>query len=242
MGEQVAVEGVQGRIVEVGFQDAFGEVVQDHGAGDRTQAAEGLLVQLRPDALAGAEGEQADGFAAVAQGEDEHAGAPVTARFRMADHGPSAVVDLQFLAGRGEDDRAGLGRGGATQLANKAFDALVTGGEAVVVDQVLVNRLGVAALAEREFDEIAEGLAGAGGGAVTGPGKPTGSRGTLRWPALGPLAVALGARWRRRSRGTPHWPVLELAQGPETSHGPVLPGGGVPTLPVAVRPTPAAFR
>ena len=60
--------------------------------------------------------------------------------------------------------------GAATQLADKAFDALVSAGEAVVVDQVLVNGLGVAALAERELDEVEVGLAGAGGGAPAGHG------------------------------------------------------------------------
>ena len=55
----------------------------------------------------------------------------------------------------------------APQLADEAFDALVAAGEAVVIDQVLVNGLGVATLAERELDEVEVRLADAGGGAPT---------------------------------------------------------------------------
>lgn len=50
----------------------------------------------------------------------------------------------------------------------KAFDALVTVGETVVIDQILVDRLGVPALAERQVDEVKVRLAGAGRGAPAG--------------------------------------------------------------------------
>ena len=143
------------------------EVVEDHGARTAAQPAEGLFVEFGPDACTGLEGQQAHGLAAVAQGENEHAGAAVAARVRVTDHGAAAVIDLGLFAGRSDDDRAGLAARAAPQLADEAFDALVAAGEAVVIDQVLVNGLGVATLAERELDEVEVRLADAGGGAPT---------------------------------------------------------------------------
>ena len=58
----------------------------------------------------------------------------------------------------------------APQLADEAFHALVAAGEVVVVDQILVDGLGVAALAEGDLDEVTVGLAGAGRGAAAGHG------------------------------------------------------------------------
>jgi hypothetical protein len=72
---------------------------------------------------------------------------------------------LSLLAGWSDDDGAGWATKAAQQLADEAFDALVAASEAVVVDQILVDRLGVAALAERDLDEVEVGLAGAGRGA-----------------------------------------------------------------------------
>jgi hypothetical protein len=97
-----------------------------------------------------------------------HPRAPVVARMRVADHRAAAVIDLRLFGGRRQDDGASLGAGAAAQLADEAPDARVAGGETVVIDQILVNRLGIASLAEREFDEIAEGLAGARAGTATG--------------------------------------------------------------------------
>lgn len=48
VSEHVAVERVERRIVDVGFQDAFAEIVEDHGASGATQAAEGLLGEFGP--------------------------------------------------------------------------------------------------------------------------------------------------------------------------------------------------
>ena len=64
-------------------------------------------MQLGPDAGAGLEGEQVDGFTAVAEREGKHAGAAVAAAVRVADHRAGAIIDLGFLAGRSDDDGAG---------------------------------------------------------------------------------------------------------------------------------------
>ena len=53
-------------------------------------------------------------------------------------------------------------------LAHKALDALVTAPETVIVDQILPNCFGVAATPEGFFDGVAEGLAGAVSGWLSG--------------------------------------------------------------------------
>ncbi len=102
-----------------------------------------------------------------------------------ADPRAGAALDLHFFTRRRDDDGEGLRA--ALQLADEPLDALVAAGEAVVVDQILEAGLGVAALAEREFDEVEEGLAGASlrasaryGWRVRVGGTPLG----LRWPVL----------------------------------------------------------
>ena len=92
--------------------------------------------------------EQANGLAAVAQGEYEQACSPVSAGVRIAHHRPAAVVDLRFLAGWRDDDGTGRLCRVPAQPADEALDAGVAPREAVAVDQVLVDRLGVSALAE----------------------------------------------------------------------------------------------
>ena len=68
--------------------------------------------------------------------------------------------------------------------ADEAFDALVTASETMVIHQILIDRLGVAPFAQREFDEVEERLAGAGGGAPAGRQVESGDTWGLRWPVL----------------------------------------------------------
>ena len=150
-------------------------------------------MQLGPDVRAGTEGEQSDALAAVAEGQHEQPRTPVLAALRVARHRAGAVIDLGLFARRGDDHRAGFRPGGAAQFAYEAFDARILAGEAVIVDQVLPNRLGIPAPGEPQFDRLAVGFAGTGGGAAT--------RGWL-WDTR--RAVA-------QSRGTPLWPVLPAA-------------------------------
>ena len=147
MGQQVAVQRVERRIIDIGPEDALAEVVEDHCAGDAAQAAKGAFVEFGPDVRAGVKGEQPYGLAAPAQGEHKHPRAAVAAAVWIADHRPAAVVDLGLLTGGRDDDGAGLAGRAAAQLADEAFDALVASTEAVIVDQIL-HGLGVSALAE----------------------------------------------------------------------------------------------
>ena len=59
MGEHVAIKRVQSGVVEIGDQDTFFEVVQDHDPRTATESTEGFLVELGPDAGTGAEGQEA---------------------------------------------------------------------------------------------------------------------------------------------------------------------------------------
>ena len=101
-------------------------------------------------------------FAAVAQRQHEQPRAPVLAGLRVAHHRAVAVIDLRFFAGRGLDHHASFRRWRSAQLADEALDAVVAAGEAVVVHQVLPDGHGVAAARQRQLDDFAVRLAGAG--------------------------------------------------------------------------------
>jgi len=93
------VQRIQSRIVDVGLEHSFAEVVEHDGLGGAAQPAEGLLVQLGPGSRARLKGQQTNAFAAVSEREYEQARAAITAGARVAHQGPGAVVDLRFLAG-----------------------------------------------------------------------------------------------------------------------------------------------
>jgi hypothetical protein len=132
-----------------------------------------FFVQLGPAPRARREGEQADALAAIAEGEDEEARATVLPRDRMPHHRAFAVVDLPFLARRGDDDGVGLGSARTAELRHVAPHARVARGEPVLIDEVLPDRHGIAAAAEGLFDQLAVRLAGAGRRRPAGPGRHT---------------------------------------------------------------------
>src|SRR5690606_38129354 len=169
---------------------------------------EGGLVELGPDSAARAKGEQADRLAAIAERQDEETRAAVLAGLRVAHHRPVAIVDLRLLARRRLDDRALLGHGRAPQPGDVAPHARVAGAKAVVADQVLPDRHGVAALPQRPLDEFLVRLARARGRRPARPlqrarrrsrvgGRPTG-RFCRRRRRVGGRAT--GRVWRRRRR------------------------------------------
>ncbi len=63
VSQHVAIERVEGRIVEVGLQDPFAQIVEDDHPNRPAQAAEGSFVQLGPDLGARAPDQQPNGFA-----------------------------------------------------------------------------------------------------------------------------------------------------------------------------------
>ena len=106
--QHVAVEGVQRGIVDVWRDHSFAQVVEHDEASDPTQAAEGSFMEFHPEARAGVEGKQTNGFAAVAQCQHEQPYSAVAATGRVTDHGAGAVVDLGLLASRSLDHYAGF--------------------------------------------------------------------------------------------------------------------------------------
>src|SRR3954452_3776519 len=75
----------------------------------------------------------------------------------IPDHGAGAVINLPFLTRGGFNPHSGFGRDGDLQLAYEALDTLITGAETLVIDQVLPDRHGIAALQESRLDGFAVG-------------------------------------------------------------------------------------
>jgi hypothetical protein len=103
VGEHVAIERIEIRIVDVGLEHALAQIVEHNDAHRAAEPGQGLLVKLGPRPRARAEGEQPHGLSAVAEYEHEHASATVLAGLRIANHRALPVVDLGLLA-RGSGD------------------------------------------------------------------------------------------------------------------------------------------
>ena len=192
VGEHVAVEGIERRVVDVRGEDALLEVVEHDDAYRAAQAAKRPLVQLGPDLGAGAENQQPDGLARVAQGQDEEPCPPVLAGVGVTDHRSFAVVDLSFLPSIGGDHRPSRNRRLLPDGRDEAPHARIARREAVVVDQVLPDGRGVAPAAERVDDQLAVGLARA---------RLWRSTGLLRGDGCGGRGALAGRRSRRRVGG-----------------------------------------
>jgi hypothetical protein len=208
VGEDIAVERVQGGVVDVGGEDTFPEIVEHDDLHAAAETTETLLVQLSPATGARGEGQQPDALATVAEGEDEQPGAAVLPRTGMAHHRAIAVVDLAFFARRRNDDRVRLGRRRPAQTAHEAAHAGVLAGEAVVVDEIAPDRHRLATPGDGELDQLAVRLAGTGGRRALRARRP-------RWG---------GRRARRRLRVGGHlfgrfWWVAPASGGPHRQPG-----------------------
>ena len=241
--QHVAIEWIQSGIVDVGDEHAFAQVVEHHDAGTATQSAKGFLVQLGPDARAGAEGQQAYRLAAVAERQHEQSCASIFAGLRIADHRAGAVIDLGFFSGRGDDHRARLRCLVSAELANEALDGLIAAAEPTLGHQVLPDRHGIATLAQTQFDRLTERFAETGGRERACGGFSFSSRSTPRqtrwsphWPVL-QFLLLLFLRWKvgfgvAVGVGVTCWPVLPRPTR-WSPRWPVLPAVAVPTPPAA---------
>ena len=173
--EDVAVERIERRLVDVGREHALFEVVQDDDLDGAAQPTKRAFMQLGPHLSAGAPHEQPHGLPRESQGQDKEPGAPVLARAGRPDHRALAVVDLAFIPGRGRDHHARLERDRAPKLADETPDAGVPRRKAVAADQVLPDRHRVAAQGERGHNLLAVGFTG------TGARRPSGGW----WPPRG---------------------------------------------------------
>ena len=127
--QHVPIEGIESRIVNVGDEHAFAQIVEHDDAGGATQPAKGAFVQFGPDARTGAEGKQTNRLAAAAERHHEQPSAPVLAALGIAHHGAGAVINLRLLASRGDDHDAGFGGLRSAPPAHEALHALVAAGE-----------------------------------------------------------------------------------------------------------------
>src|SRR5947208_15334388 len=75
----------------------------------------------------------------------------------------TTVIDLAFLARRRGDPRVRVRRALAAELHHEAPHARIPGREAVLIDEVLPDRHGVATAAESQLDELAVRRAGTRG-------------------------------------------------------------------------------
>lgn len=74
VGERGGIDRIEGRLVQVGLQDTFLEVVEHHVPGGATEVAPGLIVQLGPDLLAGFPDHAPEAAPRVTQRGQEQAG------------------------------------------------------------------------------------------------------------------------------------------------------------------------
>ena len=216
--EHVAIERIERRVVDVRREHALAQIVEDDDARRAAEPAKRALVQLGPDLRARPPREQPHRLARVAERQDEEPRAPVLARRRVAHHRPVAVVDLAFLARRGRDDDARLGRRAsprscATKRRTLAYRAVKPWSSTRSCQIAIALR----PAAERLGDQLAVRLAGAR------------ARRAARPAASGGRTSA----GRRRSRWTPRWPVL-------TAPGSVDTSAEWPVLAAAPRPPAAA--
>ena len=77
MRQNIAIEGIESGIVNVGDEHALAQIVEHDDARGAAQPAKGSFVQLGPDSRTGAEGQQTNRLAAAAQRHHEQPGAPV---------------------------------------------------------------------------------------------------------------------------------------------------------------------
>ena len=158
MGQRGGVHRVELGLVQVGLGDAFFQVVQHDVPATAAKVSPGLLVQPRPRLLAGAPHHPAKAVPGVAQRGHEQPRLAIPLGAGHARGRALAVVDLHLLAGHELQPVELLGLALA-QLAHEAHHRAVAGGESELVDQVLVDRHGVASQPQLRLNEAAMRLA-----------------------------------------------------------------------------------
>ena len=195
VGQHVAVERIERRVVDVRGEHALLEVVEDDDPYGAAQPPKRPLVQFGPDLRARPVDQQPDSLARVAQGQDEEPCPPVLAGGGVTDHRSVPVIGLTlFTRGRG-DDRPGLDGWLLPEGRDEAPHARIGRWEAMVIDQVLPDGHGVAPPAERRDDRLAVGLAGA---------RPRRTTGTVSGHGSGGSRAGAGRERRRRVGGHLH--------------------------------------
>ena len=167
MRQQITIEGIERRVVDVRGEHALFEVIEDDDFRRAAKSSKRALVQFAPDLRARAPRQQPHRFARARQREDEEARASILAGLGPPDHRPVAIIDLAFFTGRRGDHDPRLVDDRPTELRDEPLHAGVPGGQAVIVHEVLIDRHRVAAAADRLDNQLAIGLTGAGPRAPT---------------------------------------------------------------------------
>ena len=154
VGQYVPVDGVELRLIQVGLDDAFLEVVQHDVGAAATEVAPRLFVQPRPGLLARLPDDATEAAPGIAHGHHEQPWTAVAVGAGDASHGAFSVVNLHLLA-KGELKAVKLLRLLGHDRAGEALDAVVAGHEAELVNQVLVDRGVVAPQTQLLGDEDA---------------------------------------------------------------------------------------
>ena len=174
MRQNVAIQRIHARIVEVWRHHALAKIIQDHDPRRTAKPAKCLLVKLGPHPRTRSEGQQANTLATTAQRQNKQPRAPVLATVGIAHHRPRAVVNLAFFASRSFDDRPRFRRCGAAQIAHESPHALVTTREPVAVDQILPDSHRVPATLQLQRDQFTVRFAAARRSATRFPGQKAG--------------------------------------------------------------------
>ena len=111
-------------------------------------------MEFGPDACTRTPGQQAYGFAAVAESQHEQPRPAILATLRIAHHRTTAVIDLRFFSHGGEDDARRFWKPAAPKLAHKALHGLIAACKTVIGHQVLPDRLAIAATGEVLLDQL----------------------------------------------------------------------------------------
>jgi len=155
------IDRVELRLVQVGFDDTFLEVVQHHVAAGTTEVAPSFFMQACPGFLTGLPYHPSKAAPGVAQGHDKQAWFAIALGAGNTGECALAVIDLGFFA-RGKFQTVKLLGLVFAQAASKTFDGVVGTGKSMAVDQVLVDGHVVALEAQLGFDEFPVGFAGGG--------------------------------------------------------------------------------
>ena len=160
MCEQIPVERIESRIVDVRGEHALAQVVEDDDANATPETAKRFLVEIGPGARTGTEDQQPNRLSTVSKCHYKQACPPVLASLWIANHRPGAVIDLSFLAWGGDDHRPCLKDLRRADLVGEALDALIATLKTVLSNQVLPDRHCIATAIERLLDDLAIRLTG----------------------------------------------------------------------------------
>src|SRR6266700_1651659 len=174
MCQNIAVQGVDSRIVEVWGQHALAKVIENHDPRRTAKPAKCLLVKLSPHPRTRSEGQQANTLATTTQRHYKQPRAPILATIRSAHHRPRAVINLGLFARPRLDDHSRFRRRGTAQIAHESPHALVTTREPVAVDKILPDSHRVPATLQLQRDQFTVSFAAARRSATRFPGQKAG--------------------------------------------------------------------